>query len=177
MVADRDLGDAIDPLIATRGNTMLTMTPDEFAAMAAPLLVPLGASFELMMDAVIEDKDPAYLGDLVSVDGLHDQLALAALAAVEHGLAGAERDMRAMVSPWPFELGDVAAPVVLWYGSKDHRFKPPAGQWLADRLPDARLEIFEGTSHLLPLVHWAQLMDELLVLAQGPDRAARQRAC
>jgi pimeloyl-ACP methyl ester carboxylesterase len=171
MVADRDVRDAIDPVIAMRGDTMKTMTPDEFASMVAPLLAPLDAPFDLMMEAVTEGKDAAYLRDLASVDGLHEQLALGAIAAVENGLGGAERDMRAMVTPWPFELADVTVPVTLWYGTEDHRFKPPAGQWLADRLPDARLEVFEETSHLLPLVHWARLMNDLLTLAQGEIHA------
>jgi pimeloyl-ACP methyl ester carboxylesterase len=171
MIADRDVWDAIDPVITMRGDTMKTMAPDEFASMVAPLLAPLDAPFELMMEAITEGKDAAYLDDLASVDGLHEQLALGAIAAVERGLAGAERDMRAMVSPWPFELAAVAAPVVLWYAADDHRFKPPAGQWLADRLPDARLEVFEGTSHLLPLVHWARLMNDLLALAEGEIHA------
>jgi pimeloyl-ACP methyl ester carboxylesterase len=167
MVADPEVWDAIDPVITMRGETMESMTPDEFAATVAPLLAPLDATFELMMEAVTEGKDAAYLRDLASVGGLHEQLALGAIAAVERGLAGAERDMRAMVSPWPFELADVAVPVVLWYGTEDHRFKPPVGQWLADRIPDARLEVFDGTSHLLPLVHWMQVMNDLLVLTQG----------
>jgi pimeloyl-ACP methyl ester carboxylesterase len=140
----------------------------------APLLVPLDAPFELMMEAVTEGKDAAYLADLASLDGLHEQLALAALAAVERGLAGAERDMRAMVSPWPFELAHVQVPVMLWYGTEDHRFKPPAGQWLADRLADARLEVLEGTSHLLPLVYWAQLMNELVVRTRARAAQAPQ---
>lgn len=173
MVADHDVWDAIDPVIAMRSETMETMTPDEFAAMVAPLLAPLDATFELMMEAVTEGKDAAYLRDLVSVEGLHEQLALGAIAAVEHGLAGAERDMRAMVSPWSFELADVVVPVVLWYGTEDHRFKPPAGQWLADRIPDARLEVFDGTSHLLPLIHWQQLMNDLLMRTQGEAHASQ----
>jgi pimeloyl-ACP methyl ester carboxylesterase len=60
---------------------------------------------------------------------------------------------------------------VLWYGTDDHRFKPPAGAWLADRLPNARLTIFERTSHLLPLVHWRTLVTELATISQGAPNA------
>ncbi|MEY2571010.1 MAG: hypothetical protein QOE63_1360, partial [Acidimicrobiaceae bacterium] len=113
-----------------------------------------------------EGQDATYLRDLASVPGLHEQLALGAQAALEHGLAGAERDLRAMVTPWPFALADVAPPVVLWYAEGDHRFKPPAGQWLADRLPNARLEILDG-SHLLPLVRWTHLINDLTTISKG----------
>jgi len=171
MIADADVSDAIDPVITMRADVMTTMTPDEFASMTSPLVSPLDASIDIHMDAVVEGMDAAYLADLQSVAGLHEQLALGSLAAVEHGLAGVERDMRAMVSAWPFDLGTITAPVTFWYGTEDHRFKPPAGQWLADRIRDARVEIFDGASHLLPLVHWSTLLEELvLVTKETPCR-------
>src|SRR3954470_432261 len=152
MEADADpavLAD-MDPVIAMRSEMLGTMTPDEFAAMVAPLVAPLDADLELAMEAVTEGKDAAYLRDIAAVDGLHEWLARMSIAAVERGLAGVERDMRAMVSPWPFTLESIAAPVVLWYGTADHRFKPAAGRWLADRILGSRLEVLEGASHLLP---------------------------
>lgn len=160
--ADADLAGAIDPAITMRSVVAEDMSPAQYAEMVAPLLVPHAASTELMMEAVVEGKDAAYLRDLASVPGLHEQLASAAITAVERGLAGVERDMRALLSPWPFDLASVAVPVLLWYGSEDHLFKPPAGAWLADRLPRARLEVIEGASHLLPLVYWNALMVELI---------------
>lgn len=171
MIADADVSDAIDPVITMRADVMATMSPEEFASMTSPLVSPLDASLEIHMDAVTEGMDRAYLADLRSVEGLHEQLALGSYAAVEHGLAGVERDMRAMVSAWPFDLESIAAPVMLWYGTEDHRFKPPAGQWLADRIPNARMEIYDGASHLLPLVHWSTLLEELaLVTKETPCR-------
>jgi pimeloyl-ACP methyl ester carboxylesterase len=164
--ADPAVAAAIEPVIAMRTDTMRTMSPDEFAAMVAPLLAPLDAPLELALEAVVEGKDAAYLSDLASIDGLHEWLARMSLASVERGLAGAERDMRAMVSPWPFALESIDAPVVLWYGTEDHRFKPPAGRWLADRIPGARLEVIEGGSHLLPFVHWRALLDELATISK-----------
>jgi pimeloyl-ACP methyl ester carboxylesterase len=168
MVADADpeVAAALDPMIAMRADVMGTMSPDEFAAMVAPLLAPLDASLELAMEAVIEGKDAAYLRDLATVEGLHEWLARMSMAAVEHGLAGAERDMRAMVSPWPFALESINVPVVLWYGTEDHRFKPPLGRWLADRIPGARLEVLDGASHLLPFTHWRSLLDELVTISK-----------
>lgn len=168
MVADTDpdVLAAVDPVITMRAEVMGTMTPDEFAAMVAPLLAPVGVPLELAIEAVVEGKDDAYLADLDAVPGLDEHLALALVAAVERGLAGAERDMRAMVSPWPFALESIVAPVVLWYGTADHRFKPPAGRWLADRIPDARLEIVEGGSHLLGFVHWRVLLEALATITK-----------
>ena len=167
--ADDDLAGALDPVVAMRTETMRDMTAEQFAATVAPLLAPLDAPLSLHAEAITEGKDAAYLADLASVPGLHDQLALGAMAAVERGLGGCHRDLRAMVSPWPFALADVTVPVVLWYGTEDRRFLPPCGQWLADRLPDARLDVCDGASHLLPLVHWERLVNELITIEGDHD--------
>lgn len=161
--ADADVPDAIAPAFAQRSVAAREMTPSQYAESVAPLLVPLSASMDLMMEAVIETKNDAYVRDLASVPRLHEQLASAAISAVERGLGGVERDLRALVSTWPFDLASVTVPVLLWYGSEDHLFEPPVGVWLADRLPNARLQVIDGASHLLPLVHWNALISELIV--------------
>ncbi len=138
------------------------LSPDDYADAVAPLLAPLDAPLSLHLEAVVEGKDAPYLADLASVPGLHEQLALGSLAAVERGVAGVERDLRAMTTPLPFALADVRAPVLLWYGTADARFTPVDGEWIASRLPDAHLDVVEGASHLLPLVHWRRLVTELI---------------
>ena len=153
-------GQVVDDVDAVRGG----LTPAAYAAAVAPLLAPLDAPLAVYAEAVTEGKDAAYLADLDSVAGLHEQLAIGAQAAVERGLAGVERDLRAMTTPLPFALADVRVPVLLWYGTADARFTPRDGEWLAARLPHARLDIFEGASHLLPLVHWQRLITELITI-------------
>lgn len=159
--ADEDVAEALGAGFAMRSASASEMSPAQYAESVAPLLVPQGASVELMMEAVTEGKNAAYLRDLSSVPRLHEQLASAAISAVERGLAGIERDMRALVTRWPFDLASIRAPVLLWYGSDDHLFGPPVGAWLADRIPGARLEVIDGASHLLALVHWKDLIGAL----------------
>jgi pimeloyl-ACP methyl ester carboxylesterase len=164
--ADPEVRGALDPVIAARADVIAEMTPDEFACSVAPLVVAPGLTIELARDLVVDGKPAEYLHDLDSVDGLLDQLALGTMAAAEHGLAGVERDMRGMVSPWPFDLSSITTPVVLWYGSDDATFGPAAGRWLAGRIPTARLEVVRA-SHLLPLVRWESI---LTVLSSHLDR-------
>jgi pimeloyl-ACP methyl ester carboxylesterase len=164
--ADPAVRGALDPVIAMRTDVLAEMTPDEFAASVGPLVAVHGLTIELARELIVDRKPPAYLFDLDSVDGLLDQLALGMTAAVEHGLAGAERDMRCMASPWPFDLSNIATPVQLWYGAADATFGPAAGRWLAGRIPSARLEVVDA-SHLLPLVRWESI---LTVLSSHLDR-------
>lgn len=164
--ADPDVRAALDPVIATRTDVVSTMTPEKFAAEVTPLVAAQGMTMDLAREFIVEGKSHEYLRDLDAVDGLLDQLALGMIAAVEHDLAGTERDMRSMITPWPFDLATISTPVHLWYGSNDTVFAPAAGRWLEQRIPGATLELVEA-SHLLPLVRWEAI---LTVLSSHLDR-------
>ena len=47
------------------------------------------------------------------------------------------------------QLAAVTAPTLLVYGSDDPLAPPTTGQFIADRIPDARLEIIERGRHAL----------------------------
>ncbi len=135
--------------------------PATFAAEAAPMVAQPGIDPDDALEAVLEGADEPYRRDLAAVDGLHGLLALSLAAAVAPGLDGVERDLRAAVSPWPFDPAAIGVPVVLWYGTADRRVAVSAGESLAGSIPDVRLHVVEGASHLLPLVHWERLLVEL----------------
>jgi len=61
--------------------------------------------------------------------------------------AGFVRDNLSWEGPWDFDLGEVAAPVVLYYGAADVMVTPSHGEWLAARLPNAELTIEPLTGH------------------------------
>jgi pimeloyl-ACP methyl ester carboxylesterase len=157
---DPDVLAALDSVIASRTDVLHEMTADDFASAVAPLVAVPTMSLDLAREQIVEGKDADYRRDLDAVDGLHDQLAVALVEAVRHGLNGVEHDMRAMVSPWPFDLAAITVPVLLWYGTRDVMFGPAAGRWLADRIPTAQLEVLEA-SHLLPLVRWGDILTTL----------------
>lgn len=171
--ADPDVFSALDPVIATRTATMGSMTVVEFADEVAPLLASTDMTLDIAREHLVEGKSAAYLRDLFAVGGLVDQLALAAVAAVEQGLEGVIRDLRCMVSPWTFPLSSIEVPVVLWYGTDDATLGPAAGRWLADRIPGATLEVLEA-SHLLPLVRWESLLTNLVSHVRRKEANATQ---
>jgi pimeloyl-ACP methyl ester carboxylesterase len=136
------------------------LNPAEFARMSAEFVAVPGISYDLALEAAVEGWDDASLAELTSVDGAHERLALSLAAAVEHGLAGVEGDLRAMATPWRFDVASIAVPVVLWYGTKDPVYPPDVGRALAARIPSARLEIVDAT-HLVIYTHWIKLLDSV----------------
>lgn len=80
--------------------------------------------------------------------------------AYRQGGLGAATDIVATnVVPWGFALGDVQAPVTLLYGASDAIISSAHGEWYASRLPHATLEVLDGTGHLIPLTHWARILE------------------
>jgi len=75
---------------------------------------------------------------------------------------------------WGFDLGDVAVPVLWWHGDEDHIVPFRHGRHVVDRLPDARLSVIDGESHLGGLGIAEEVLASLMEL--GPRRAAPTRA-
>ena len=71
---------------------------------------------------------------------------------------------------WGFELADVAVPVLWWHGDEDHIVPFRHGRHVADRLPDARLTVIDGESHLGGLGIAEDVLASLMEL--GPRRTA-----
>ena len=57
-------------------------------------------------------------------------------------------DLLLFTRDWGFRLGDVKAPVTWYHGDADHIVPFGHGAHCVDRLPDARLRVMEGESHL-----------------------------
>ncbi|KRC89481.1 hypothetical protein ASE25_07735 [Terrabacter sp. Root85] len=75
---------------------------------------------------------------------------------------GVSRDALAFTAGWDVDLGDVRAPVHLWYGDRDRTVGLEHGQWLHAHLPTSRLIVREGAGHLATLLaHWADVLTDL----------------
>ncbi len=78
-------------------------------------------------------------------------------------------DLILFTRPWGFEIADVRVPVRWWHGDADHIVPFRHGRHVVDRLPDARMSVIDGESHLGGLGRAAEVIDTLLEL--GPHRA------
>jgi pimeloyl-ACP methyl ester carboxylesterase len=83
--------------------------------------------------------------------------------AVAPGVDAWIDDWRAVVSPWGFDVADVAVPVVLWHGELDDSCPLAHAKWLHDRLPDSTLEVQPGQGHLaIGVTHTREMFDALM---------------
>jgi pimeloyl-ACP methyl ester carboxylesterase len=67
------------------------------------------------------------------------------------------RELVYLGRPWGFELGEVRAPVTLWWGERDHVCPPSIGEEYARRLPHATLRLVDGTHQLL-FSRWREIL-------------------
>jgi pimeloyl-ACP methyl ester carboxylesterase len=70
------------------------------------------------------------------------------------------RELAYLGRPWGFELGDVRAPVTLWWGRGDVVCPPAIGEAFAARLPDAELRLVDGTHQLL-FSRWRDILEDV----------------
>jgi pimeloyl-ACP methyl ester carboxylesterase len=86
--------------------------------------------------------------DVAALTGVYaDYLAESLRASVSAGIDGWRDDDLAFVHDWgvPFDIG---VPVSIWQGGKDRMVPHAHGEWLAARLPGARLHRRPGQGHL-----------------------------
>jgi pimeloyl-ACP methyl ester carboxylesterase len=90
----------------------------------------------------------------------------------EQGADGYARDTVLTMSPWPFEVEAIEAPVDLWYGAHDASpvHSPDLGETLERRIPTVRRHLeFDAGGALL----WTQGPEILSALLDAESRRAR----
>lgn len=137
------------------------MSPDDVGELLAPLVAPWPCDLDLAREYVLEGADAVRLQELQSVPGAIDAMAHGVVDAVAQGLDGLTHDIALQVTPPDFNLADVRRPVTLWYGSLDRSAPPAFGRWIADQLPDARLDVVDGAGHCLLLPRWLDILQAL----------------
>lgn len=148
-------------LVASTAPTPFDGDVGALAQEMLPFLAPPEPTPELALEHIREAKSDVYLSDLDSIAGLDQHLASAMQTALAGGTAGAEFDIRNLMTPWDVDLAGIDVPVTLWYGTNDDVVDLSVGTALAEALPRARFEIVDGASHLLLLTHWTALLESL----------------
>lgn len=72
--------------------------------------------------------------------------------AVTRTRRGAITELRVLGRPWGVSLDRIDRPVRLWHGGDDANVPVDGVRTLRDRLPDARLTVFEDADHLTALI-------------------------
>lgn len=122
-----------------------------------------------------DPDDEALAARLLEQLDPRDATLVAAQPAVDRARAAREalrchdgylRDAAVAFRPWVFRPADVRCPAHLFHGEADAQASVRNADWLAGRLPDARLTVLEGTGHLGSLLeHW----DEILTALRGAE--------
>lgn len=125
----------------------------------------------------------AAMGGLISaadaavMTGEHAELLAAGLrAALRAGLAGWRDDDLAFVTDWGFSLEALAGRVAIWQGDQDRMVPFTHGQWLAARIPGARVHLEPGEGHLtMTVTAIGRILDDLLDVAGLRGRAPERK--
>lgn len=63
-------------------------------------------------------------------------------------------ELRALTEPWGFDLSEVRVPVAMWVGEKDVTHPPAMSHRLAERLPDARVQVVADSGTFGLMAHY-----------------------
>lgn len=135
------------------------LTPADLADELAMLLLPSPpVPVALARDQVLETLAPGSVAALG--DDVVQALAVSLAASVDrHFDAGLRADLAVQYSPGVEALlAQVACPVVLAHGELDEVSGPAVGRWLAERLADARVDVWEGAGHQGLLADWPRFL-------------------
>jgi len=105
----------------------------------------------------VSAPDRAVMSDLA----FRDMLIAAYAEPFREGITGMYWDRIVPTQDWGFRLGDVTAPIQLWYGEQDTNAPPTVGRYLAARLPNAQFTLVPGEGHLMCYSHWGEILAAL----------------
>jgi pimeloyl-ACP methyl ester carboxylesterase len=75
---------------------------------------------------------------------------------MEQGWDWVADDYSSYLKPWGFDARDVKVPAIIWQAELDVNVPVQHGKWLAANLPNARLEIRAGESHMGIFVNYEE---------------------
>ncbi|MFC6825458.1 alpha/beta fold hydrolase [Halopelagius fulvigenes] len=112
------------PLLAAQARTLGDAPPETVASLYGD---PDGVR------AVVSDPE-----------GVFETLAADFEAAFRCGAAGVARETRLFERPWGFDPGEVTVETAVRYGRADRNATATAARWLAERIPDAKSDAYDG---------------------------------
>lgn len=85
--------------------------------------------------------------------------------AYRPGMLGIAWDIRLITSPWGFVLEKIEVPVHVWHGTDDHTTSLVMARYIAGRIPNSKITIYDGEAHMLLIPHWEEILKTLMEMA------------
>jgi pimeloyl-ACP methyl ester carboxylesterase len=128
---------------------------------AGPLRAVTGEQVTAALAGILSAADVAALtGEVAGF------LAQSVASGVRDGVAGWRDDDLAFVADWGFPLAELGGRAAIWQGEQDKSVPLAHGQWLAARIPGARVHLEPGEGHIsLPARCIERILEDLLELA------------
>jgi pimeloyl-ACP methyl ester carboxylesterase len=79
------------------------------------------------------------------------------------GIKGARQDLRLYCAAWGLKLEEVDVPTIVWQGSDDTIVPPNAAYYLAEALPNCRLDVIQGGGHYWVFGAFERVLDAVQV--------------
>jgi pimeloyl-ACP methyl ester carboxylesterase len=124
-----------------------------------------------MLAATADELEEAFGGLVTPVDAavltadFADWLSRTFNHAAAQGAVGVRDDGIAAVTPWGFDLADLAVPVAIWQGREDAFVPYEHGAWLAEHVPGAQAHLLEDEGHLTLMYRLDEVLADLKRLA------------
>jgi len=122
---------------------------------AANQWYPADPQLPMQLWSASGDQAPRHLPQVA------EAMAVMLREGARQGVAGLVYDIVAGSLDWGFALGEVRAPVALWYGTLDPVVSPQHGRYYAQRLPDASEVYMRAADHLLAIPLWGDILGSL----------------
>lgn len=91
------------------------------------------------------------------------EYAAAQIEALRQGIEGITRDLTIERLPWPFELEDIRAPVLLFHGAEDAGVDPRVSEYVCTRIPSCDAPtIYPGEGHSVVYYRYEEIIRTML---------------
>jgi pimeloyl-ACP methyl ester carboxylesterase len=108
-------------------------------------------------------------------DEVRANLQTALREGLRPGVQGAVQDVRLFCASWSLALHDIDVPTVIWQGSDDTIVPPAAAYYLAETLPNCRLDVIQGAGHYWVFTQFERVLDAAQVALQAAAPRAGTR--
>jgi len=100
--------------------------------------------------------------ELWKIDSIREVCYASVVEAFHYGTKGHAWEARLLTHPWNIPLEKIRVSVDLWHGTADRTTPIQMAKYLADKIPNCQLHIYNDEAHLLIFPHWEEILANLL---------------